>query len=263
MPPPGFEPFVRAICANPDEDTVRLVYADWLDENGDPDRAAFIRLQIEWARANDKLPHWHELRDRVIAMRRAHGAAWLAELPSAGISWDTGIPWGPFAHGLPAVCAVMHGGRFVTETAERLFALAPIEHLIFPRIALEQITLALACPHVAPIRGFSVIWTVRDAPWDALCEHLAGFTHLTRLESLWCGFGLTDDGGEALARAPFLPQLRELGIARGLLDDRTVLRIAARLAPGRLRAFSVPRAIGEQALEELRERFGHKVVETR
>ena len=44
MPPPGFEPFVRAICANPDEDTVRLVYADWLDENGDPDRAAFIRL---------------------------------------------------------------------------------------------------------------------------------------------------------------------------------------------------------------------------
>ena len=149
MPPPGFEPFVRAICANPDEDTVRLVYADWLDENGDPDRAAFIRLQIELARTDHKLPRHAELRDRVIAMVRAHGAAWLAELPSAGVSWDTGFPWGPFYRGFPVSAAVMHGERFIAESAERLFALTPIEHLVFPRIALDQIAQALACPHVS------------------------------------------------------------------------------------------------------------------
>ena len=35
-----------AVIANAEDDTPRLVYADWLDENGDPDRAAFIRTQV-------------------------------------------------------------------------------------------------------------------------------------------------------------------------------------------------------------------------
>lgn len=34
----------------PQDDTPRLIYADWLDENGEPERAAFIRLQIELAK---------------------------------------------------------------------------------------------------------------------------------------------------------------------------------------------------------------------
>jgi small subunit ribosomal protein S1 len=36
--------FLRALLANPDDDTTRLVYADWLDEHGDHDCAEFIRL---------------------------------------------------------------------------------------------------------------------------------------------------------------------------------------------------------------------------
>jgi uncharacterized protein (TIGR02996 family) len=39
--------FLADILAHPDDDTPRLVYADWLAEHGDPDRAAFIRTQIE------------------------------------------------------------------------------------------------------------------------------------------------------------------------------------------------------------------------
>jgi len=259
MPPPGFEPFVRAICANPDEDTVRLVYADWLDENGDPDRAAFIRLQIEWARTDHKLPRHAELRDRVIALVRAHGAAWLAELPSAGVSWDTGFPWGPFYRGFPVSAVVMHGGRFAAETAERLFALAPIEHLVFPRTALDEIALALECPHVAPITGFTVVWASPNAPWDDLCAVLTGFTHLTRLESFWLGGG-TGRGGAALARAPFFPQLRELGIERAQLSDADVLSLAVRLDPERVRRLAVPRTLGEPTLDALRARFAAGTV---
>ncbi|HEY1190616.1 MAG TPA: TIGR02996 domain-containing protein, partial [Gemmata sp.] len=37
---------MAAIAAHPDEDTPRLVFADWLDENGDPERAEFVRAQI-------------------------------------------------------------------------------------------------------------------------------------------------------------------------------------------------------------------------
>jgi len=39
------ESFIRAICADPADRTLRLVYADWLEERGDP-RGEFIRVQI-------------------------------------------------------------------------------------------------------------------------------------------------------------------------------------------------------------------------
>lgn len=42
---------LKAIVAEPDEDTPRLIYADWLDETGtDPARAEFIRVQCRLAR---------------------------------------------------------------------------------------------------------------------------------------------------------------------------------------------------------------------
>jgi uncharacterized protein (TIGR02996 family) len=37
--------FLRAIIAEPADDLPRLVYADWLDEHGEPERAEFIRVQ--------------------------------------------------------------------------------------------------------------------------------------------------------------------------------------------------------------------------
>ena len=52
MPPavhPEWSAFLSAIVAEPDDDTPRLVAADWLDEHGDPDRAAFIRTQVAMA----------------------------------------------------------------------------------------------------------------------------------------------------------------------------------------------------------------------
>ena len=39
-------PFLRAIFNQPDDDGLRLVYADWLEERGDP-RADFLRLDVE------------------------------------------------------------------------------------------------------------------------------------------------------------------------------------------------------------------------
>lgn len=48
--------FIDAIVANPDCDTVRLVYADWLQENpdADPGREELIRVQCELARLPPK-----------------------------------------------------------------------------------------------------------------------------------------------------------------------------------------------------------------
>lgn len=38
---------LAAVCESPDDDTPRLILADWYDEHGQPDRAGFIRAQIE------------------------------------------------------------------------------------------------------------------------------------------------------------------------------------------------------------------------
>ena len=43
---PDWPAFLAAIIAEPDDDTPRLVAADFLEENGAADRAAFIRIQI-------------------------------------------------------------------------------------------------------------------------------------------------------------------------------------------------------------------------
>jgi uncharacterized protein (TIGR02996 family) len=49
---------LAAICAEPDEDTPRLAYADFLEENDRPEQAAFVRAQIELART----PAWSRSR---------------------------------------------------------------------------------------------------------------------------------------------------------------------------------------------------------
>jgi uncharacterized protein (TIGR02996 family) len=43
---------LRTIRENPADDAPRLVFADWCDENGEPERAAFIRAQCRYAAAN-------------------------------------------------------------------------------------------------------------------------------------------------------------------------------------------------------------------
>lgn len=49
---------LRTILERPDDDAPRLVYADWLEENGQQNRAEFIRLQL-WSAA---MRHNHQAR---------------------------------------------------------------------------------------------------------------------------------------------------------------------------------------------------------
>ena len=75
---------LAAVIANPDEDTPRLAYADWCDENGRPERAEFIRVQIrlERERHSDQVPEW--LSHKYDLLRR-FGAAWSAGISGEGV----------------------------------------------------------------------------------------------------------------------------------------------------------------------------------
>ena len=49
--------FLAAIADRPADDTPRLVYADWLDDHGHPDRAAYLRAAVDMAsRCGDGRP---------------------------------------------------------------------------------------------------------------------------------------------------------------------------------------------------------------
>jgi uncharacterized protein (TIGR02996 family) len=82
---------LAAILANPDDDLPRLVYADWLDENAAAlppperksaaDRAAFIRAQVEAARAEPFSPTARAAKDRADRLLTpAHREQWTRHL---------------------------------------------------------------------------------------------------------------------------------------------------------------------------------------
>lgn len=68
--------FVRAVLANPDDATTRLVYADWLDERGDA-RGEFLRLHAELAGLPPDGERAFWARGRLDELRRGIDGDWL------------------------------------------------------------------------------------------------------------------------------------------------------------------------------------------
>src|SRR5437763_14201269 len=94
--------FLAAIAAAPADDLPRLVFADWLDEHGDPDRAEFIRLQCAAARGEPADP------TRVAALEAAHHVDWLG--PFARVAFRAEFRRGFVDHAvLPAAAFLAHG----------------------------------------------------------------------------------------------------------------------------------------------------------
>ena len=76
-----------AVLAEPDADEPRLVYADYLDERGDP-RGEFIRLQCELADLPAEDQRYGELRWREQQLLTKHARQWVKELPKiANFTW--------------------------------------------------------------------------------------------------------------------------------------------------------------------------------
>jgi uncharacterized protein (TIGR02996 family) len=76
---PTRDALLAAVAAEPEDDTPRLVMADWLDENGDPFRAEFIRTQLEVRRLDFYTARSAALRRRVEALHKKHGKQWLKD----------------------------------------------------------------------------------------------------------------------------------------------------------------------------------------
>jgi uncharacterized protein (TIGR02996 family) len=114
------EPFLRAILAAPEDAATRLIYADWLEERGDP-RAEYLRLGAQLA----ALPVGHHagpgIRRRMIELRGQFPAPWLGLLGdyrSSGSDPDRGrVELAAAALGRPACCLDEEGHQRIILAA--------------------------------------------------------------------------------------------------------------------------------------------------
>ncbi|MGF1579325.1 MAG: TIGR02996 domain-containing protein [Gemmataceae bacterium] len=94
--------FEQAIVDNPTDIALRLVYADWLEEQGD-DRAEFVRLDCELREPTGPLVEQQAKEERWLEMWQDLDEEWLERLFTIGIPTDE------------AKCLLAHSGYSGTE----------------------------------------------------------------------------------------------------------------------------------------------------
>jgi len=239
----------RAICEQPREDTPRLVYADWLQENGDPERAEFIRFQCEFPKWGSSHPRFRELVQRTDSFE-PHFSRWMSPLPRVnGIKWwDT---W--WERGFIDSVTFASTKAFV-ENADAVFAASPVRLLEVRRVTRGTIGRVLRSGYLKRVDQLMMIgsYGTDGAQAISLCANLVN------LESLCVWGGCTDDGAALLATSPFLGRLSCLSFSGHTLSDRGVdalidsdpLRSVTRLVLHGTDRF------GRHTRRRLKERFG-------
>lgn len=226
--------FLEHFVANIDDDTPRLVYADYLDENGQHERAEFIRVQVE----RHRLPEWDvaqvRLRLREQKLLDEHGEKWLRELPTV-----PGAKWEGFRRGIIAEVSFA-SYEAMRQNAAACRAIAPVEAVKVrwprhreprenpPPIAeLREITLTgrpdgenevarLAdSPQLASLRTLTV-----GGLWFEAFTRLMASPHFAQLRALRLpGNNLGNAGVAALVRSASVAALEELDLSgRGVTE---------------------------------------------
>lgn len=75
--------FISAIRANPDDETSRLVYADWLDDRSDP-RAEYLRAEAAWLALQPSDEQFRPLYRRVSQLAAGLEPEWFAGVSRMG-----------------------------------------------------------------------------------------------------------------------------------------------------------------------------------
>jgi uncharacterized protein (TIGR02996 family) len=213
------ESFMKAILEAPDDDALRLVYADWLEERGDP-RGEFIRIQIARADAEGDTRTNHVLLPREKELRGEHGGVWAGPVRDLVSNWE-------FHRGLLEEVTI--NARSFIEKGEVVLRLAPFVRRVRLRDSADVMPELAASPLLARIRDLDLVGDGLD---DLAAEMLANSEHVGSLHVLRLRMnGLQTDAVRALARSPNLSALVELDLAANDIGD---LGLQALCAGGKL-----------------------------
>lgn len=217
--------FLDDIVGNIDDDTPRLVYADWLMENGHDDRAEFIRVQIERARRPSWDPAQVRLKVREEELLRQHGEEWLSKLPRI-----PGARWEGFRRGIIAEVSFT-SFEAMRKSAHLCRAVAPVEAVTvrWPRRRESKKTI----PPIAELRELHL---TGRADSEEEVARLADSPQLSTLRTLTAG-GLWLEALNLLTASPHLSALKAFRLPSNNLGNAGI--------------YALTRAAALTALEEL------------
>jgi uncharacterized protein (TIGR02996 family) len=213
---------LELVRAAPDDDGPRLLFADWCDAAGDPDRGEFVRVQLALARLSQRDRRRPPLVRREAELLAAHAARWADPL--------RGVASGPvFRRGF--VDEVKATARQFAAHADALFALAPVRHLHL--LDLGDHPSALRSRHLGKLHGLTVFAQRVDAGRAGdgrLVGELADSPHLAGLRVLRLGRNRIGDAGAARLAEADLRSLEELDLRENDLTDAAA-GVVARAEP--------------------------------
>lgn len=235
---------LNAIAEHPEEDTPRLMCADWLEENGDPERADFVRAQVGLARpglsGEEKAALVRRLRPYLMNFERR----WKSELPKIA-----GVEWGDFNRGLIEEVRAPDA-QPVVDHAEEIFAVpgihilrlwrltAPADLARVPElIRLRSLRIILygtspavlralfASPHLRRLTALDLYGSHAD---NDVAIDLADGRFPDLAELVLTSTAVGEAGALALARSPHLDNLRLLDLGHTAIDGRSAAARALR-----------------------------------
>ncbi len=246
------EAFLSAIREAPADDAPRLIYADWLEEHGQADRAEFIRAQcLLPSLANENSEHSILLTRTEILLRR-NWNEWVGPLR------DIVGPWWP-RYGERWLGGEFHRDalrRFqrgfvdgISLEADSFSAHAHELRLLIPQLNWLHLWgaggRARALANTPELSGitFLAFTDYFDAPLKAHdAVELAASPYLQGLSVLRLGWNsLGNEGVEALARAPWLASVIELDLSDNGLSDCAARALAASPFLGNVRVLRLVR----------------------
>ena len=167
----------EAIVADPDNDEPRLVYADWLDERGDP-RGEFIRIQCQVAAGelNDDSVESRTTRRHMFKLLEQNRGEWLAEFDKLPITQPV------FTRGFVSEVVITQG-QFIKKGKATLEKL-PLLELLWIKGATSGFGSLAEAEHASLVRSVGFMQTrILDtimSEWIAWLEspHWSNVRHL-------------------------------------------------------------------------------------
>ncbi|MCR9201541.1 MAG: TIGR02996 domain-containing protein [Planctomycetaceae bacterium] len=165
--------FLEEVLAAPEDDTPRLIYADWLEEQGSP-RGEFIRVQCELDALDPLDPRYLDLQFRNEELLAEFGSQWAAEL-------QQNVRKAVYTRGF--VDTVTVKARTFLNSGDQLFASFPVRwlRLNYMRGTADQWATCEALRHVR----FLDLADLKIPEADLLA--LLSSSHLCHLEGLKIG----------------------------------------------------------------------------
>ncbi|MBO0700780.1 MAG: TIGR02996 domain-containing protein [Zavarzinella sp.] len=276
--------FLEAIHAAPDDDAPRLVFADWLDEHGQSDRAEFIRVQIEMRRERERneriTPRLDELflREKELFHRpwaetgRRVGARVLGAYTRGFPNWLALSAREFVAQGSdinawtgPQTSVRLDECRGLLGEVARQPSLRYVRSLVISRQRAddtytdEDVSGLLQSPYLSGLRELGLDGRGLSAE---IGRAIASASSLSSLESLDLSATLLRSSGiAALAKAAHLKSLRRLVLRNTGMGRRAINALIASPYLIGLQLLDVNvNPLGPEDLTRLYERFGREVV---